>query len=196
MLGKNWYKLHPNIQYRFNKLPTIDKPITYYGTMQEVVCSKAGWLFALLTRIIGNPLAPYQGKNIPMVVKLSTQANDSGVFWQRTYQFKHHKPYTVVSVKKEGNGKMMECVGAGFGMFLYVSAEDEALHFKSTRYFCKLFGCYVPLPHWLCPGQTHVIHKDLGSGQFRFTISMDHSLLGRTFYQTGIFNDEVNKDET
>lgn len=45
----------------------------------------------------------------------------------------------------------------------------------------------IPLPHWLSPGETHVSHTDLGGGFFRFTISMDHRQLGRTFYQTGIF---------
>ncbi len=84
---------------------------------------------------------------------------------------------------------MMEMVGGGFGMFLDVYAENSELHFKSTRYFWKCIKWYIPLPHWLSPGATHVIHQDLGKGDFRFTITMDDALLKRTFYQTGIFHE-------
>ncbi|VAW44192.1 hypothetical protein MNBD_GAMMA02-1124 [hydrothermal vent metagenome] len=186
-LGKNWQQLHPAVQRRFNRLPTEQNPIIYVGIMEVVECSKAGWLFAFLTKIIGNPLSPHQGKDVKMEVMLTTHPNKAGVFWRRTYYFPDKKPFSVTSVKKDHHGKMMEMVGGGFGMFLDVFAENGELHFKSSRYFWKLLHWYLPLPHWLSPGETHVIHQDLGDGEFRFTITMDHPLLKRTFYQTGIF---------
>lgn len=188
-LGHSWHQLHPNVQRRFNRLPTEQNPIVYEGIMEQVTCSKAGWLFAFLTKIIGNPLSPHQGRHIPMEVKLTTRPNQTGVYWQRTYFFPDKKPFCVTSVKKDDQGRMMEMVGGGFGMFLDVYAHQGELHFKSTRYFWKFLGTYVPLPHWLSPGQTHVIHEDLGGGDFRFTISMDHTILKRTFYQTGVFHE-------
>ena len=191
-LGKNWHQLHPAVQRRFNRLPTQAKPIVYKGTMEKVSRSKAGWLFATLTKIIGNPLSPHQGINIPMDVVLTTKPNKSGVYWRRTYHFPDKKPFSVTSVKKDDHGKMMEMVGGGFGMFLNVYAENGELHFKSTRYFWKFIKWYIPLPHWLSPGKTHVIHQDLGDGEFRFTITMDHSVLKRTFYQTGIFHEHIS----
>jgi len=191
-LGKNWQQLHPTVQRRFNRLPTEKTPIIYEGVMEVVECSKAGWLFAVLTKIIGNPLSPHQGKNIKMIVVLTTRPNTTGVFWQRTYHFPDKKPFSVTSVKKDDKGQMMEMVGGGFGMFLDVFAQDGELHFKSTRYFWKFFNWYMPLPHWLSPGQTHVIHQDLGAGEFRFTITMIHSFLKRTFYQTGVFHEKTN----
>ncbi|TDR23867.1 DUF4166 domain-containing protein [Marinicella litoralis] len=191
-LGHNWHQLHPNVQRRFNRLPTEQNPIIYQGTMETVQCSKAGWLFAFLTKIIGNPLSPHQGTDVPMEVKLTSRENQAGVYWQRTYHFLNQAPFQVTSVKKDDHGRMMEMVGGGFGMFLDVLAENGELHFKSTRYFWKFIHWYVPLPHWLSPGKTHVIHQDLGAGEFRFTITMNHSLLGQTFYQTGVFH-EANK---
>lgn len=157
--------------------------------MQTVARSRAGWLFAFLTKVIGNPLSPYQGTDIKMVVELSTRDNRPGVYWKRTYYFPDKPPFSVTSVKKDDRGQMMEMVGGGFGMFLDVYAHQGELHFKSTRYFWKLLSWYLPLPHWLSPGQTHVIHQDLGAGQFRFTISMDHPILKQTFYQTGVFHE-------
>ncbi len=188
-LGKDWQQLHPAVQRRFNRLPTSEKPIVYQGIMETVECSKAGWLFALLTKIIGNPLSPHQGKQIKMDVILTTRPDKPGVYWQRTYHFPNKKPFSVTSVKKDDNGQMMEMVGGGFGMMLDVFAENGELHFKSTRYFWKFIQWYLPLPHWLSPGKTHVIHQDLGQGEFRFTITMDHTLLQRTFYQTGVFHE-------
>ena len=188
-LGKNWHQLHPNVQRRFNRLPTEAKPIVYEGVMDEVNCSRAGWLFAVLTTVIGNPLSPHRGQQVPMEVRLTTRPGHKGVYWQRTYFFADKKPFQVTSVKKDDRGRMMEMVGGGFGMFLDVSAEQGELHFRSSRYFWKFLRWYLPLPHWLSPGKTHVIHQDLGGGAFRFTISMDHQVLGQTFYQTGVFRE-------
>lgn len=190
-LGKNWHALHPNVQRRFNRLPSESHPITYTGVMEKIERSRAGWLFATLTKVIGNPLSPHQGTDIPMVVELTTREGHQGVYWKRTYHFPGRQPFSVTSVKKDEQGRMMECVGGGFGMFLDVYAENGELHFKSSRYFWKVGRRYVPLPHWLSPGQTHVIHQDLakthGQGAFRFTISMVHPWLKTTFFQTGIF---------
>jgi hypothetical protein len=191
-LGKSWHRLHPNVQKRFNRLPTEDRPIHYEGIMEEVSCSKAGQLFAFLTKVIGNPLSPYQGQHIKMKVSLTSTANKPGVNWKRTYYFPGKDPFSVTSTKKDDRGRMMEMVGGGFGMFLDVYAEHGELHFKSSRYFLKFMRWYMPLPHWLSPGETHVIHQDLGEGNFRFTITMDHPVLKRTFYQTGIFHEVAN----
>ncbi len=190
-LGQDWGKLHRNIQQRFNKTPQLDQPIYYKGNMDKVVCSKAGWLFAHFCRLIGKPLTPYQGDKVPVTVKLFKNKNSRGVFWQRIYHFNKRNAYQVVSEKKVEHGRMMECVGAGFGMFLDVYAHKQALHFKSTRYFLKIFGIYFSLPHCITPGQTHVIHQNLGTHKFRFTISIQHKQLGQTFYQTGVFHEST-----
>jgi hypothetical protein len=188
-LKESWHQLHPPIQERFEHEPKIGESVIYVGMMQKVQRSRMGWLFAQLTRVIGNPLTPHSGTDIAMVVKLYKQPGKTGVFWQRTYFYPDKKPYTVTSVKRESaQGEMMECVGGGFGMLLHVYVQNANLHFESYRYFCQCLGMRIPLPHWLSPGRTHVIHEELGGGQFRFTITMDHAQLGRTFYQEGIFH--------
>lgn len=183
-----WEALHPAIRERFAAEPAQGESIRYVGAMQKIECSRAGWLFALLTRVIGNPLTPFRGQDVKMEVLLQKRPGKDGVFWRRSYFRAGHKPYVVTSVKREGaRGEMLECVGGGFGMVLTLSVKDGALHFRSTRYFWQAGRVRVPLPHILSPGATHVVHEDIGSGNFRFTIRMDHPLLGRTFYQTGIF---------
>ena len=185
LLGGDWHRLHQSVRARFAHEP--EQPILYEGVMETVHCSRAGWLFAQLTRLIGNPLTTRRGRNIPMQVGL-TKREGGGVWWRRTYGFA--RPITVTSAKRENaKGQLCEYVGMGFGMRLQIYAKDLALHFVSQRYFWEIAGRQIPLPHWLSPGQTHVIHSDLGGGNFRFTISMDHKQLGRTFFQTGIFRE-------
>lgn len=190
-LDDAWNALHPCICARFAQEPTPDGHIFYRGIMEKVECSRAGRLFAHLTRIIGNPLTPYEGRNVRMDVLLYKRQGKPGVYWQRTYYYAGRKPYTVTSVKRESAmGEMLECVGGGFGMVLKVSAEHGQLHFRSTRYFWQLGRLRIPLPHILGPGATHVVHEQLIGKLFRFTIAMQHPLLGKTFYQTGIFCEE------
>lgn len=188
VMGTDWYRLHPSVQQRFSHEPEAGHPIVYQGTMEKVHCSPAGWLFAQVTRLIGNPLAPDTGRAIPMTVTLTRRDGKTGVYWQRCYGFK--RPFVVTSAKRaDAQGRLCEYVGYGFGMRLKVFARHGALHFVSTRYFWEVAGHQIPLPHWLSPGRTHVTHEDLGKGNFRFTIAMDHAQLGRTFFQTGRFRE-------
>lgn len=187
-MKEDWFLLDPAIRERFERDPHEGEEIAYEGVMHTIRRSKMGWLFANLTRAIGNPLTPYQGADIPMDVILHKKSGHSGVYWKRIYRFPDKKPYVVSSVKKEGrNGEMMECVGGGFGMLLDIHGAGKALHFESTRYFWQIGRMRIPLPHWLSPGQTHVIHTDLGNGDFMFTLSMTHLMLGETFFQEGTF---------
>ncbi len=181
-LGDSWQLLKPAIQERFSH-----EEAKYSGTMQVIRRSRAGWLFAHLTRLIGNPLTPYAGENVAMQVALFPSHRPAGVSWQRSYFYEGRKPFVVTSVKCENRrGEMMERVGWGFGMKLKVFVEEGDLHFKSYRYF----WLGLPLPHLITPGQTHVVHADRGDGSFTFTISMVHPLLGETFYQSGVFHRE------
>ncbi|MES2822344.1 MAG: DUF4166 domain-containing protein [Pseudomonadota bacterium] len=189
-MGAEWHCLNANVQGRFANEPALTEQIFYRGTMETVECSFFGKVFAQLTRLVVNPLTPYEGKNVPLDVILYRKAGLPGVYWQRTYYHAGRASYTVTSVKGQGNnGRLTESVGAGFGMELSVAAEEGSLVFRSTRYIWTLGKFRVPLPHLLTPGETRVTHQDLGDGSFRFTISMDHLCLGRTFYQTGVFRE-------
>jgi hypothetical protein len=190
-LGTQWQQLHPWIQHRFAHEPAMHEHVFYRGFMEDIRCSRAGKLFAYFTRIIGNPLTPHEGQNVRMDVLLHRCAGKKGVFWRRTYYYPGRAPYTVTSVKRESHkGEMLECVGGGFGMILRLSAEQGNLHFRSTRYFWQAGRLRIPLPHWMGPGSTHVVHEQVTGKLFRFTITMRHPLLGETFYQTGVFCEE------
>jgi Domain of unknown function (DUF4166) len=186
-LGAGWHNLPPATQERFAREPQPGETIIYKGSMRIIRRSFMGWLFAWLTMPVGNPLSPFAGKDVPMEVRLK-KSPTGGVQWTRSYFYPGRKVFAVTSEKRESaKGEMLECVGGGFGMKLKVTAEDGCIHFRSYRYFWDVMGLRIPLPHWLAPGATHVIHTDLGQGEFMYTISMVHAQLGETFFQEGVF---------
>lgn len=184
-----WVRLNPAIRARFVTPPDAAAPTFYDGAMTEIRRSRVGALLAHLCRLIGTPLAPFAGRHVPVRVKVYANGLDD-VVWERVYRFPGRRPLTVVSSKRRDDRTgLIECVGRGFGMALDVAEHGGALHFTSRNYFWQLGTLRVPLPGLLSPGVTHVVHTDLGAGRFRFTMRIQHKLLGETFFQDGVFHD-------
>jgi hypothetical protein len=161
----------------------------YHGTFDEVRASFAGRLLATFCRLIGTPVAPFIGSNVPATVRVFATP-DGGTAWQRIYRFAGRNPCVVESVKRlSREGTLVEALPAGMRMALDVYAREGILHFVSTGYYFELGGLRIRLPRWLPPGITHVQHIDLGDGTFRFTMSVRHRWLGEVFHQTGRFAD-------
>lgn len=184
-----WNRLSPAIRLRFGLKPAGRERVCYTGAMVEVRRSPAGWLLAQACRLIGTPLAPHRGCDIPVQVQVFTEPGGEGVVWQRLYGFPGRRPVTVVSAKRpDARAGLVEVVGGGFGMALEVFEAGGALHFFSRRYFWQFAGLRLPLPFLLGPGATHVVHADEPDGRFRFTMTVRHPWLGETFFQDGIFD--------
>ncbi len=187
---RDWCRLKPAIRDRFERLSACDGEMLYQGTMHVVTCNFAGLIFAQLSRLIGTPLAPYRGQGIATDVAVYRDTKRTGKVWDRRYRFPNQSPISVRSTKVlDAHNQLLECVGARFGMELHVFERHHALHFLSKRYFWDAPGFRVYIPDLLTPGQAHVVHTDLGNGEFRFRISMTHSVLGDTFFQEGDFRE-------
>ena len=184
-----WSRLTPDIRRRFGG--SHARRQVFEGIMATVECSWPGWLLAQFARLLGTPLAPCAGRHVPVTVYVGPADDGRGVEWRRDYRFPGGRNITVRSAKiLEGNSRFLEVVGGGFGMLLDVYERDHALHFLSTRYFWEAPGARFYLPHLLTPGTAHVVHEDVGGGRFRFVITIVHALLGRMFFQDGIFAEE------
>ena len=188
---KGWARLTKDIRVRFAS-KVHSKAVHYVGSMEEVACSTPGWILAQAARVVGTPLAPHRGRNVPMDVKVFEDKKTGGTVWERVYYFKNRRPLTVRSTKHfTGKSFLVECVGGGIGMKLDVYEQDHKLHFKSTRYFWQIGDVRLPLPHFMTPGVARVTHTDEGGGLFRFTMTIEHALFGRMFYQDGVFQEET-----
>ena len=125
-----------------------------------------------------------------MRVRVYDAPRRQGSVWAREYHFPHRSPVLVLSTKcLDGAGRLVEALGFGLHMALEVLEEDGDLLFRSTDYYVELIGLRVTLPRWIPPGQTTVIHRDLGGGKFQFVFFTRHPWLGEMFYQEGVFRD-------
>ncbi len=184
-----WARLPAAIRKRFAADQSYLGTKIYAGTMQVVHASFIGKIIALFCRLIGTPLAPYIGSNVPTEVRLYKKRG--GVCWERIYAFAGKAPVSVKSVKiPDAKRGLLECVGAGFGMTLNLYEQDRALHFVSTGFFWQAGPVRHPLPDLLSPGAAHVIHTELGGGFFRFTMAIRHKWFGETFFQDGVFSEK------
>ncbi|ATQ44319.1 DUF4166 domain-containing protein [Caulobacter mirabilis] len=188
MLGADaWARLPAAVRRRFGAHAAAQE-IVYRGRMR-VEATLAGRLFAQICRLIGTPLAPWTGDDVPVDVDVH-QDRRGGLTWARTYHFAGRRPILVSSTKlMDARGDLLEVVRGGLGMALDVIEADGALHFHSRFYFIEAMGLRLRIPDLATPGRAHVVHEDLGGGAFRFTLAFNHPWLGRTLHQDGVFHD-------
>jgi Domain of unknown function (DUF4166) len=182
-----WRRLPHAVRQRFAWKPAPGSAIVYGGSMREVRATRIGRLAAQLCRLVGTPIAPYRGTDVPVTVRLSLDGDANGIVWERIYHFPGHVPVRCASVKKVVDGGLVEVVGRSIGMRLELGERQGELHFRSAGYFWQARRRRVALPDWLAPGEMHVVHADVGAGRFRFRLSLTHRLFGEILYQDGIF---------
>ncbi|HYE46086.1 MAG TPA: DUF4166 domain-containing protein [Caulobacter sp.] len=180
-----WARLPLAVRHRFAH--RAGEEVAYEGRMVVRATWPARWL-AQACRLVGTPLAPWTGENVPVRVLVRMEAG--GMVWDRLYHFPGRPPVLVTSRKQEGRrGELLEMARGGLGMRSEVTVEDGGLHFRGRGYLWALGPFALPIPAWLTPGQAHVIHQDLGEGRFRFTLRFTHPWLGETIFQDGVFTD-------
>ncbi len=183
-----WDRLDADIQRRFSPGHAATA-ILYRGRM-DVERSMIGAVFAALALLIGAPLPVRRAMDAPTIVRVWDDRH-GGVVWERRLHLRPNRPPACIrSTKRLGpTGALLECVDGGLGMVLAVFEQDRSLVFESRRYFFALGGMRIPIPAFLTPGRCRVTHAAVAPTRFRFTLEMDHPAWGRTFHQTGLFDD-------
>ncbi|MGJ8611871.1 MAG: DUF4166 domain-containing protein [Octadecabacter sp.] len=188
---KAWLALPQAVRKRFGKRLNGGVSVAYQGRVVSMRMNLAGRILAHAARIIGAPL-PYDLSSIdqPAVVTVTEDIAGSGQFWIRQYGRAAGFPQVVHSSKRfAGATGLEEYIGYGIGMALNVCVEGQELLFKSDHYFAQIFGLRMRLPRLLSPGSLVIGHHDIGHGQFRFSLDLNHKLFGQMIYQDAIFSD-------
>jgi hypothetical protein len=185
-LGHEWGNIHPNIQNRFSQDPAVDKAICYNGVMTQVRCSWLGKILAHSVQWTG-ALQPYRAVDVPVEIRVSAKAGIEGVFKERIYHFAGKKPFRFNSHMLMRNGKLLEFVGGGFGMQIHVDVKEGNLHFTDRGYFLQIGRVNIPLPYFLSPGDTYLLHENMEADTFRIVIRIRHRWFGEMYYQEGVF---------
>ncbi|MFT5066663.1 MAG: hypothetical protein ACJAXK_003174 [Yoonia sp.] len=192
LLGQdNWLKLPPAIRRRFGKRVRGGASVAYQGVVTAMHMNWAGKILAHAARLIGAPL-PYDLScvGMPAVVIVTEDIAGNGQFWIRQYGRKSGFPQMIHSSKRfSGPSGIEEYIGYGVGMALNVAEQDGALLFKSDHYFISFFGRHMRIPNLIAPGELVIGHHDLGDGQFRFSLRLDHKFLGHVLSQDAVFDD-------
>jgi hypothetical protein len=191
LLGEAWWRIPPATRARFESHEAL-----YVGTM-ELNATAAGRWVARLCRLVGSPLPPPHDRPLAVTARVEPDRATGGGRWTRCYDFPG-KAVSVTSVKAlDRDGGLVERLGFGLRMRLKLDVRDGALCFDSAGYYIELPGFpwrgrrrgawRVTLPSWFLPGRTCVAHHDLGHGLFRFTMTIQHALLGELFHHDGVF---------
>lgn len=190
LLGeREWQKLHPLVQQRFSS--NSKKAVTYKGVMKKVFLSKSGKVFAHFCRLIGTPLALYEGTDVPMTVNVYENKKLAGMTWDRFYEYIDHPINRIKSTKVIlPEGILVEMVGFGLGMKLDVSQEGGAIFFESDYFFFQIGNKKVKIPSLMTPGKTVVSQRALTGKEFEFCLKVTHPLLGCVYEQVGVFSEE------
>jgi hypothetical protein len=164
-----------------------------------------GRCVAQLCRLVGEPLPPASDEPVRATVKVEPDPATSGSRWTRRYELPH-RAVEIRSVKSvDAHGHMIERLPMGLRMELDLRTDDGALHFVTRGYHVEIprprllrGSCPRPLrlrfPAWWLPGRTHVVHRDLGDGRFRFTMTIRHAWLGELFQHDGVFTTRATGD--
>lgn len=192
LVGRAWGALPARTRARFERHEAC-----YEGTI-TLKASAAGRVVERLSRLVGAPLPPAHTAPLAATVRVLPDPATGGSRWVRSYVF----PRRVVSIAStkalDRDGTLVERLAFGLRMRLEVSVRAGALYFDSAGYYVDLpgigwqgrrYGAWrVPLPRWFLPGHTTVVHRDLGGGDFRFTMTIRHTLLGELFAHDGVFH--------
>lgn len=182
-----WLRLPIAVRQRF-EFRSHATPTIYTGEM-HVAASGFARLLAHLWRLLGTPVTPFVGRDVPVSVHVQDLADGSGTVWERRYHFPGRSPSIVRSIKQlDDDGTLIETLRAGLHMRLQVREIEGAIHFISESYFFRLAGLRIVIPAWLPPGMTCVVHEDKGNGRFRFVMRTSHRWWGEMFVQDGEFS--------
>ncbi len=185
-----WAGLPRAVQLRFSKRLSDNALANYQGRVIETRHSRCGWLLAQLCRMVGAPLPLHRDPDVPAVVIVSEDKASGGQCWSRIYGREHGFPQVIHSAKRfAGPTGLEEYLGRNLGMALLVKADARGLVFRSDHYFVMLGKFRLKIPHWMGPGRTVVVHRDLGGGRFAFDLELHHPLLGEMVHQHAEFRD-------
>ena len=191
ILGEEWQELHPDIQARFARNPALTKPLYYTGYLSQLTSSKFGKVLGYLSfPFLKGALIPFDDFNFPVDIQVYSKPNDPSIYKQRIYRLHGRKPIQFTSHMRESEkGEVLEYVGIGLGMKLFLFVKDKNLYFTSVGYFWQILGWRIPLPDFLTPGKVFLSHCNDNPSQFNIRIEIKHNVFGASFMQVGVFHE-------
>ncbi|MEM8793685.1 MAG: DUF4166 domain-containing protein [Pseudomonadota bacterium] len=189
--AEDWKSLPQPVRVRFSQHLKGGESVVYAGELTVSERKPFGILISELARLIGAPLPLTSDVGVPSIVGVTEDVSGGGQNWSRLHCNKKGFPQAIHSAKRfSGPTGLEEFIAPWLSVALRVSAETGSLVFRSDHLALHILRRRVTLPRWLSPGDLIVKHTEIGNGRFRFSLELTSRVLGRLFFQEGIYREE------
>lgn len=194
-----WISLPPPVRKRFGRRVAIGDALIYRGQVEHNRVNRWGKLVNNLLRLVGAPM-PLDTQNAGAAAVVTvTEAPNGSQIWMRQYARQNTKrpfPQVIQSAKQfTGATGIEEHIGRGIGMSLKPCVEGEELVFLAQDIFWDIPTPWkkirLTLPRWLGPELLRAGHEEIGSGEFVFTLRLEHKWFGKMVDQRVRFQDDL-----
>lgn len=192
LIGKEaWAHLPIAIQRRFSKRLMPGASTVYRGRVTAIEISRIGMLLAQVLRLVGAPLPLSRQIGAPTVVSVTEERSTGGQNWTRIFGHAKGFPQVIHSTKRfSGPTGLEEYVGSCICMALTVTAERNAIIFRSAGYAINIGSWRIPIPRLFTPGDITVTHREVDPATFLFTLHIEHRWLGTLVHQEALYAED------
>ena len=185
-----WSSIPHEVRLRFTKRLSDGATAVYVGRTTEMRMTRAGRWLAQLMRIAGAPLPLHDDTGAACVVTVTEDVRQAGQTWTRIYANRQRFPQIIQSSKRfRGHTGLEEYIGFGISIALRARAVPGGIAFDDDGYAIGAGRFRIWVPKALQPGRMTVTHVETGQGEFAFTLSLRHRVLGEIVHQTGVYRE-------
>ncbi|TPE43580.1 DUF4166 domain-containing protein [Pontibacter mangrovi] len=194
-LGKEFEKLHPQIQKRFGFSSKDGIASIGTGTMHEVSYGKLYTLPFLYVGTWRNIMFPQKGKNIPFTIENYAYVDSFGretVTWVRKYQFPYKvRRFDATMIYSEKRKQVIDYLGTHQHLAVNIDFSVTAngglrLRSGEQRFYEGIIGFKFPM---LFSGYADVCEwYDDAESRFKISVEVKNKVWGRLFHYQGSFD--------
>jgi hypothetical protein len=190
VFNQQWESLPRVIKMRYANRPFSEDIVTVKGHLNVHFSNVMKFFMPILG--LFKILVPYQGENIPVTVKLRSENNLPGVYFDRTFYFPGKKPYRFCSYMQHiKDNNIVEFIRFGVGLSMKCSYNNKVL-LEHNGYVWKIFGLVIPLPLSFIMGSFYAEEEPISDDSFHLLVRITHPLFGKIFEYNGILHISSN----
>ena len=192
VFGQQWETLPEVIRKRYANRSYSDDLVTVEGKL-DIYFSSIMYLFLPIFRLL-NILAPYQGKDVSVIVNFRSELNSSALYFDRTFYFTGKPPYKFCSYMQHiKDDIVVEFIRFGVGWRMKLNCKDGKIVMQHNGYVWGVFGKLIPIPIGFLLGEIYAEEQMVSDNSFHMLMTITHPLFGKTFEYSGEFRLVENK---
>ncbi len=182
----HWDQLPDVLQRHYLPAAYSDEASTFIGTMDIKCGGPIKWFSPVLWLLRGIP--PKTEAAVPVTVKFVSCEDQLALQFDRTFAFKHKKPYRFVSkLYPKGRGQVYEVMKFGITWKMNLHWDIDRIRMTHVGYALHWFGHFIPLPfNWLF-GRGSAEEVAVDDKCFDMSVKITHPWWGEIYTYSGRF---------